>query len=180
MAQKGRTDLTATIEQLILDNNNKEITASNVRTVLKDFRDSKFNRVDDELRLLKFNATQTLEQYLNSIIGAVPLWGSTQTLDVGSRNGNLQGNNEGIISSITYINLGSGDSEVTVNFLQSIANRKISISFYTDSSIDSNNDLCAPTIRRVSSTQIKVGLKEVRSNVQKIRLEILAFKTLTQ
>ena len=61
-----RQELTSKIETFIHDNNSKEVTASNVREVLKDFRDSNFNIDDDELRTMKYNSTQTLEEYLNS------------------------------------------------------------------------------------------------------------------
>lgn len=174
-----RTELTAKIETLIHDNNSKEVTASNVREVLKDFRDSNFNIDDDELKSMKYNSTQTLETYLNSIIGALPLWGSTNFFDPSSSNGSIESYSEnGIVSSMVYQNPSNERSEITVNFSESIADRKLSISLHTDvSNVSGESNYTAPVIYRVSSTQIKIGLRESGGHVGKIRLEILAHKT---
>jgi hypothetical protein len=173
-----RTELTAKIETLIHDNNSKEVTASNVREVLKDFRDSNFNIDDDELKLMKYNSTQTLEEYLNSIIGAVPLWGSTDFFDPSSSNGNIESySDNGIISSMVYQTPSNERSELTINFSQSIADRKLSISFVTDrTNVTSESNYTSTIIYRVSSTQIKIGLREIGGYAGKIRLEILAHK----
>lgn len=179
MSQLSRTDLTELLERLIYDNNNKEITAQNVRNVIKDFRDSNYNIEDDELKDFKYNSSQTLEDYLNSLIGAIPLWGSTDYFNTGSSSGNIQSyNDNGIVSSMIYSESGDTGSELTINFSQNISNRKISIQIHTDSSnMNYENDLSATVVRRIGPTQIKVGIREFASIQQKTRLEILAFKT---
>lgn len=174
-----RAELTGKIETLIHDNNSKEVTALNVREVLKDFRDSNFNIDDDELRTMKYNSTQTLEEYLNSIVGAVPLWGSTDYFDPSSSSGNIESySDNGIVSSNNYLNTSSERSEITVNFSQSIADRKLSISIHTDrTNVAGESNYTSTVIYRVSSTQIKIGLRELGGYVGKIRFEILAHKT---
>ena len=185
MSQKSRADLTSVIGSNIYDNTNKEILAAMVRAVLNDFRDSKFNLIDDELKGVTYRTVsgvkQTLEQYLNALVGAIPLWGSTDYFDIASTTGNIQPySDNGIVSSMTYIRLGSSDCEITVNLSKSVDTRKVMFSIYTESSnMQQQNDVCTPVIRKISSTTFKVGLREVSGETQKIRLEILAFKVTT-
>lgn len=180
MGQKGRTDLVSVMGSNIFDNNNKEITAAMVRNMIEDIIDSKFNLVDDELKgatyQIQGDTKTTLEQYLNNVIGAIPLHGSTDWFDPGSTNGNIQtyGDN-GIVSSMDYEKLGTHDCLVRVHFFQPHGNRKFIVNYFTDSQDYNNqNDLCAPVIFIVSSKQINVAIREVSGNVQKVRLQIIA------
>ena len=180
MAQKSRVQLTEIVEQNIYDNTQKEVLASMVREVLKDYRDSHYNLIDDELRTVKYNSTQTLEQYLNTIAGSVPVYGRILNFDVGLGSGfdlEIDDNPPGIISSaITkgypYI---TPDSLIEINFSTNIANKRL-IPVLTTNSENWNyqNDICTPTIRRITPTQIHLGLREIAGVAQSLNIEIIA------
>lgn len=178
MAQKGRNDITTAINSNIYDNNNKEILAQMVRAVMQDFRDSHFNLKDDELANIKYNSNTTLSQKLDNSANLPPLWGSTDYFDVGSTNGSIVAfGDNGIVQNMNYIKLTKNDCELTLTLSKSIANRKICISMFTNSTdLDANNDICCPVIRIVDSQTVKVALREVSGNEQSIRLELLAFQ----
>ena len=65
MAQKSRPDLTTLVDQNVYDNTNKEILAAMLREVLKDFKDSHFNWISDEL---KAQSTTQLKHSSNILI----------------------------------------------------------------------------------------------------------------
>jgi len=179
MSQKSRNEVTSVFNTNIYNNKNNEIDYLNVLTVLNEIRDSFFNLKDDLLKDLKYNQNQTLEQYINSLIGAVPFWGTTGYFDVGSNTGDIQdaGIDAGIVTDIVFNRISDKDSEVIINLSENIADRKLAVNLFTDASINNNNDLCAPIIKRNNSKQISVGLREVTRTTQKVRIEILAYKT---
>ena len=176
MAQKTRAQLTEIVEQNIYDNTQKEILAEMVREVLKDYRDSHFNLIDDELRNAKYNSTQTLEQYLNTIAGSVPIIGRVLDFNVGIPSG-VTLEVDGIISSAitkgySYI---SYDSLIEINFSVNIANKRLIPVITTSSTdFDNQNDTCSPVIRRVSSTQIHLYLRKIAERTQSLDIEIIA------
>ena len=171
MAAVGRADETIIVNDNIYDNNAKEINPAMVRAVLASLIESNFNLVDDVLKNLNYDTGVTLSQYVSR-----PLWGSTGDFDVGSSGGSITGNS-GIVSSATHSVLSGSDSQITINFSENISDRKLSLNIFTSmSTINTQNDVCAPVIRIVSGTQIIVGLREVSTSTQNIRLEILAFK----
>lgn len=173
MSQKSRADLTSVIGSNIFDNNNKEILAAMLRVVLTDFRDSKFNLIDDQLKLVNYNATQTLEQYLNSIIGSLPVYGTVEGINFGLSSGSLT--TSGIITSATYIAGTGNDSLIEVNFSQSISNRRlIPVATTTSPNWDAQNDIGSPVLRRISSTRIHVAVRKLAAVTQDINLEIIA------
>lgn len=184
MAQKNRADITSAISSNVYDNTNKEILASMVRAVLTDFNDSFFNNLTDELKSKKYNSTQTLEEYLNTLIGSIPLKGSTDWFDPSSANGSVESYeeggqpNNGIVSNWSYDNPNNERSILTVNFSQSIANREILLTIYTSdervSSPQLESNYCVPIIGRVGSFQIKIGIREIGGYVGKIRIGIIA------
>ncbi len=177
MAQKTRNSLESTVNSKIYDNANKEIIARYVREVLRDYRDSNFNLKDDKLKNVIYEDNMTLEQKLANTANVPPLWGATQYFDVGSQNGNMNGNNEGIITSTSFNHLTSHDSVITIGFDQSISKKKLIVNLVTnDNDLNAQNDICAPIIKyQYSSTQIKVALREVSGGQQSIRIEIMAF-----
>jgi len=173
MSQKGRVALKQVVDQKIYDNNNKEILASMHREVLADYRDSNFNLIDDELKNVKYNSTQTLEQYLNSVIGAVPVYGTLENVDVATNPGPIT--TSGIIANASYTFASGPDGLITINFSENIANRRlIPVLTTTSSNWDAQNDVCNPVIRRISSTQITLALREVSTNLQSLNIEIIA------
>lgn len=178
MGQKSRNDLTSVIGSNIFDNNNKEILASMVRVVLNDFRDSKFNLIDDELKGVTYQTIggnkQTLEQYLNSVVGALPVYGTITNVDPGGAVG-VTYTSGGIITSAKSIDRQHNDTLIEVNFSQSIANRRIiPLINYTSEYWGKANDFCVPVIKRISSTRIHLAIREVSGGVQKINFEIIA------
>ena len=175
MSRKSRQDLAALVDQKVYDNTQKEILAAMVRDVFLDYRDSHFNWISDELKLAKYNSTQTLEQYLNTIAGSVPVYGRVLNVDVGKSSGNL--NVDGIISSASFTDGGGNDSRIRVVFSQNIGNKRLIPVFTVAANVlnwNSHNDVCAPVIRRVSTTEIDLTLREVSGDLQKLDIEIIA------
>lgn len=178
MAQKGRNNLVAAVNEKVYDNQNKEIIARYIREVFEDYRDSHFNLVDDRLKNLLYENNKTLEQKLNEGVNSTPLWGATQHFDPGSQNGDMSGNNQGIVTSTEYNRLNSSSCEVTIliNPEKSISGRKLLCNVVTESSsMNDQNDLCVPVIRYISSTKLIIGIREVASKPQSIRVEVFAF-----
>ena len=172
MAAVGRTDETQIVNDNVYDNNAKEIDPAMVRAVLQSLIESNFNIVDDVLKNMNYDTGVTLANFL-----AKPLWGATGDFDISGFSGSISGSS-GIVSSATASVLSSSDSEITINFSEDISDRKISVNIFTSSSLTiRQNDVCAPVIRIVNGTTIKVGLREVSVETQSIRLEIIAFKT---
>ena len=181
MAQKSRVQLTEIVEQNIYDNTQKEILAENVREVLLDYRDSHYNLIDDELRTVKYNSTQTLEQYLNTIAGSVPVYGRILNFDVGLGSGVdlvIDNNPPGIISSAStkgypYI---TNNSLIEINFNIDIGNKRLIPVLTTNSeNWDYQNDICTPTIRRITTEQIHLGLRQIVPGIpQSLNIEIIA------
>lgn len=172
MAAVGRADETQIVNDNIYDNNAKEIDPAMVRAVLISLIESNFNLVDDLLKDLNYDTGVTLESYV-----ARALVGSTGYFDVGGgTTGSISGST-GIVSSASKVNTSSSDSIVTVNFSQDISDRYLTIALITNNTAENEeNDICYPVYRRVNSTQIRVGLREVTGVFQSIRMEILAFK----
>ncbi|WP_066223356.1 hypothetical protein [Formosa haliotis] len=181
MAQKDRNNITQAIEGNVRDNNNKEITAEMIRSVLADFRDSYFNLIDDYLANLKYDNQYTLAEILAQSANVPPLWGSSDFFDPGSTDGNIveyndNGNGTGIVQSMSYLSLGGPDCEITLNLSKSISNKKLVVSYFTDNTnLNSHNDFCAPIIRVVHSQAVKIGIREIAGAVNKLRIELFAF-----
>ncbi len=172
MAQKTRVDISNAIASNIFDNNNKEILASNVRSVLGDVRDSYFNIKDDELKNYKYNNTQTLEQYLAAVVGSLPIYGVVTGVNVGENLKTYSGT--GIISGATGIDRDGDDFLLEINFTQSIANRRlIPVLTTTSSDYKSSNNVLYPVIRRISSTRINLSLRQYGNRPQNLNIEII-------
>lgn len=177
MAQKNRNDITNSISSNIYQNTNKEITATMLREVLTDIKDSFFNNLSDELRSKKYNNSQSLEEYLGNLIGKPTLWGSTDWFDPSSANGNIEEyEDNGIVSSISYSNPNNERSFLIINFSKDISDRKIDVNLFTDnfSSTQLESNYCAPVIANFSFNQIRVGLREIGGYNGKIRIEVMA------
>ena len=175
MSRKSRQDLAALVDQNVYDNTNKEILAAMVRDVLLDYRDSHFNWISDELKTAKYNSTQTLEQYLNTIAGSVPVYGTVLDIDVGNNSDPVNFTVDGIISSAKYLHRSSFKCQIEVNFNVNIGNKRL-IPVATTDSTDwaAQGTILTPVIRRISTTQIRVSMREVTAVTQSINLEIIA------
>ena len=175
MSRKSRQDLAALVGQKVYDNTQKEILAAMVRDVLLDYRDSHFNWISDELKGAMYNSTQTLEQYLNTIAGSVPVYGTILNVDVGDHNLPASLNSDGIISSASYLDRGNYRCNLEVNFNINIGNKRLVPVLTTNSSNwKAHGTLLNPVIRRISTTQIHISMREIVSSLQSLNIEIIA------
>lgn len=185
MAKKNRNNITNSVESKIYDNNNEEIIAKHVREVFTDYRDSFFNLIDDRLKGINYDDTETLEQVINRIGLIPPLWGKTGSFDPGNPDAPNVNQCEGFITSVQHNRLTKNDSELIINFNQSIADKKLIVTICTNhANIVSQNDLCAPTIKYqgtgTGSQTIRVGIRELSQETQEIWLEVFAFSVKTK
>jgi len=179
MAQKKRTGITSSINSNIYDNGNKEIFAAMVREVLDDVKDSYFNLLDDQLANMKFNNENTLQEYFNKVTGRVPLRGTVENFDVGSTNTGQDTGGfdvDGIISSAYTVKVTRDDHLIEINFSKSIGNRFLIpvIRSTAGSYWDDQNDIATPVIIIISTTKIKVAIREISNPTQNISLDIIA------
>jgi len=174
MAQKTRNQLTQLTNSNIYDNGNKEILAQMLRLVVQDHRDSNFNLLDDLLKNFRYNATQSLEQYIDSVLGRVPIYGTVSGIDVGASTQTLAVDGIVIISASIIQNDGA-DTLYKIDFSESIANRRlVPVLQFNDNNWNIHNDVVTPVIRRISSQTINVAMREVSNNAQDLTLEIIA------
>lgn len=134
----SRQSLNELIDQLIPDNNNKEITAANAREVFKAFNDKKFHLDEDLLLQQLYNINQTLEQRLQglpnerrAILGTYDWTVSTgveQSLDVFSDPDN-------IIQNATFTKVENRVLIFNVQFTENIVNKNIDV-FHEFESLD--------------------------------------------
>jgi len=191
MSQKSREDLEDIADINILNNLNKEILASMVREVFADHKDSNLNLLDDELKGVKYNSTQTLKDYLDLITGAVPLHGVITGINVGLSSGsiniaNSQGNPQGgIIQDAVYL-FGNDvfDSLIQVTLRESYVGRRVIAVITSDAdwrssvgAFDKDNDTCYPVIRQVngngSNKVLNIALRKIAAETQNINIEII-------
>jgi hypothetical protein len=170
-----RLVLQQVIDNNVYDNNNKEILASMLRTVFESIVISDFNKDDDELQNLKYNATQTLAQFFATLpnikkctIGSFDVGVSgTQTLDVSGD----------IILSATLTSMGGSDTKIVVDFSEDISAKKFiftySITGIGDTALNAANDILPPVYRIDTPTRISLGIREVSNNTQNVYLNIL-------
>lgn len=169
MAAQGRSGETSTMNSNIYDNNAKEIDPAKVRAVIAALIESNFNLVDDFLKDLNYSAGVTLED----AIASPPLVGTVTGINVGE---DESYGVTGIISSTNVIDSNGTDSNIEVNLSQSIAGKVIVPTlFYTSGNYNSNNDVCTPILRVISSTKITVGLRKVASVGTSITLQLAFF-----
>lgn len=175
MAEKTRNELQQFTESKIYDNDDNEIVARFLRETFKEYRDSHFNRKEDEMANLKFNSTQTLQEYLDERIGRAPLFGQVSGLNIGDANQSLSPVSGGIISSASVVDNTADDTLYEINFNTNIADRRlIPLMTYTNPNWNGQNDIAVPVVRRISSTKINVAIRQVSRNTQDLILEIIA------
>lgn len=168
MAAVGRTGETSAVGSNIYDNTNKEITPAKVRAALAVLIESNFNLVDDELKNLKYDGSNTLAQ----VISPRPLVGTVTGINVGGADSYGV---TGIVSSAITIAFNGTDSNLDVNFSVDISAKILNVTlFYTSGDYNSNNDVCMPVIRRVSGTKLAIGLRKVSAGATNITLQITA------
>ena len=182
MAQKSREDLTALVDQKVYDNTQKEILASMMREVLKDFKDSHFNWISDELKTAMYNSTQTLEQYLNTVTGSVPRRGRIVNVDVGNNgrpaNIDIASNNDvpnGIITSASYVHRESLKCQIKIVTSIPVNTRMVIPVLRTPSKNNwqAQTTLGACVMVIDSSHEIHLNIRELSPTTQNLDIEII-------
>lgn len=171
----SRTVIQQVIDTNVYDNNNKEILAAMVRTVLEELMNSNFNKTDDEMQGLKYNSTQTLQQFFanvpvirQSTIGPFDVSGGiTATLAISGST----------IVSAASISQSVNDSKITIDFSENISTRKFMFNYQTtdigDEGLNRNNDVISPVWRLETATRIVVGVREISGQTQNILLNVI-------
>jgi len=162
------------IDTNVYDNNNKEILASMMRTVLEALMNSDYNKDDDQLQNLKYNATKTLAQQFAS----VPIIKTARIgpFDVGG-SGSVNETVEGEAVDCLNNKLG-GRSELTITFplALDIINKKFFFTYYmanpTGNRPDLNDSIGTPVYGFLSTTQMLVVIREFESVSQDFYLDI--------
>lgn len=172
---KGRNDVQQVIDTNVYDNNNKEIMASMMRTILEELKVSYFNLTDDQLQNIKYNSSQTLNQFLSTLpvikrctIGPFDVAaGGVNDLDV---SGDL-------IVSATQSVLAGSDSKIVIDFSESIINKDFIFTYFVtdigDSPLNISNDIIPPVYRKDTATRISLGIREVSGGISNTYLRII-------
>lgn len=172
---KGRNDVQQVIDTNVYDNNNKEIMASMMRTILEELKVSYFNLVDDQLQNLNFNSVQTLNQFLTTI--PVIKRCSAGPFDVSNSGTETLTVSGDLIVSATKTKINGSDSKIVIDFSESILNKDFIFSYYVtdigDSPLDFANDVIYPVYRKDTTTRITVAMREVSGTTQNMFLRIL-------
>lgn len=190
MSVETRDGIQAQINNNIFDNNNKEILAAMVREVLVDFKDSYFNLLDDTLENQQYNNTTTLAQMFAASANIPPKWGSTGFFNITNSETSFDipaySGGSGIVSGATYHRIGSStskDGRVEIDLNLTDSNRKFMVQIhtqdYTDATMNNSNDICSPIIFLETANKLHIGLKELDSNHQDLRIEVFAFTVST-
>lgn len=169
-----RAVLQSIIDSNVYDNNNKEILASMMRTVLEALMNSDFNKDDDQLQNLKYDASKTLAQQFallpiiqEAVIGPFDFGGSgTESVDV-----------QGVaVSCIKTNNTNKGMFYIIFPPELNILNKKIIINYYIDnpsfSRLQQHGNMASPVYGFFSDTELRVVIREVDSFTQDMYLKI--------
>ena len=169
-----RAVLQSIIDSNVYDNNNKEILASMMRTVLEALMNSDYNKDDDQLQNLQYDATKTLAQQFallpiiqEAVIGPFDVGGSgTSSVDV-----------DGIAVSGLIIKSG-GFVRLEIIFPPeiNIITKKILFSYFienpTNQRLIDNANMCYPVYGFFSATEMRIGIREISGLTQDVYLKI--------
>jgi len=169
-----RAVLQSVIDANVYDNNNKEILAEMLRTVFESIMNADFNKADDQLQNLKYNATQTLSQFFSTLpvirtatIGPFDVAGGSFPVAV-----------SGVATSAYHGNIGSGAGILDISFLPevNISNKMIMITYSMDNPTNSRMfdhcNIASPVYGVNSPTSIRVVVKENIRRLQSIYLRL--------
>jgi hypothetical protein len=183
MAIKGRNDLEQLTGGNLPTNNSKQITAEKHREVVNALIESKFNLLDDELAELKYDAQNTLAEYLSNFLRNVIKRGSFMNYDV---RGNPVGSTLDIedatnspIQSATVVAVGDDGDRIRIEFKEPIDTKIIiPVMHGSDrSNYHHDYDIGTPVIYRgnpLSSTQIELSIREFSTNrPQNLKIEFI-------
>lgn len=163
-----RDQLQELINTRVYTNDNREIAAQFLREVLEALKDSDFNISDDTLENKKYNQQQTLAQYLSNIIGQIRTEATIGAWKIENKTDlTVTGSASNIITNADIFDLGGGDAKIVVNFNVNVDDKSIIPVIATDAPFDNginlHNDLATPVIRRDSSTQRTIGIRQISS-----------------
>ena len=181
MAQQGRNDLKTLSGTTFPTNLNKLIQAVNQRLYNDDVLDSKFNLIDDEVKLTWWDKANniTTEDYLqdNNI---VLLSGFAEVGDIG---GGTSGaiTFGGDFTSVTKINSTVGsDSASKVGFSFTdlgTTNYIVVLNIFAMGVEESDNNMKQWVLRSKSSSSFQIDIEETASDTQDYRYDILVLKS---
>lgn len=169
-----RTDLQQIIDSNVYDNNNKEILASMMRTVLEALMNSDFNKDDDQLQNLKYDSTKTLAQQfaLLPIIKKAKI-GPFNVGYNGIQNIDFQGDN--VVSCIN--NQTGPHAFLDITFSVDITNTNFIFNLEIDNPtlgrLVDNGNLLYPVYGILNPTTIRVHFREIDSRNQYAYLKII-------
>jgi hypothetical protein len=167
-----RTDLQQIIDSNVYDNNNKEILASMMRTVLEALMNSDFNKDDDQLQNLKYDSTKTLAQQF----ALLPI---IQEATIGPFNVGVGGSinvSGGVAVSCTGAS-GVGGTELSIIFPPSLdlLSKKVIITPYVENPTNARlnaNRIFQPIYGFFSATEMRVLVNEINPVFQELYLKI--------
>ncbi len=183
MAVLGRDDIQQNTNDKLPTNNAKLITAAKHREVLKDFRESFFNLVDDTLANITYEVqggnNVTLGDYLSNLFQNSVKRIKVGQFDVGGSDpGDVLTVNDpnGLVSSAVVIDSDQSDILIKIDWTGnsgiSTSNAKIPVVHYVGQDWNKNNDVGGPLIQD-NGSYINVTMGEYRSKGQLLELEII-------
>lgn len=171
----SRTAIQQVIDTNVYDNTNKEILASMLRTVFEELMNSNFNKTDDQLMTMRYNASQTLAEYLT----AIPVIRHSRVgfFDPGSEtNKTLTITGSNVITAATYQYTSGTSGKIVLTFSENISARHFIFSIETgrigDTALRYDSTICMPAWRIDTPTQISIGLFEGVRETQELYLHI--------
>jgi hypothetical protein len=167
-----RADLQQIIDSNVYDNNNKEILASMMRTVLEAIMNSDFNKDDDQLQNLKYDSAKTLAQQF----ALLPI---IQEATIGPFNVGGGGSinvSGGVAVSCTGAS-GMGGTELSIIFPPSLdlLSKKVIITPYVENPTNARlnaNRIFQPIYGFFSATEMRVLVNEINPVFQELYLKI--------
>lgn len=168
-----RAVLQSIIDSNVYDNNNKEILASMLRIVLEALMNSDFNKDDDQLQNLKYDATKTLAQQFallpiiqEATIGPFNVGGITGSVDV-----------DGGVAISCNGSSGDGGTELSIIFTPSLnlLSKKVIITPYVENPTNARlnaHRIFQPIYGFFSATEMRVLVNQINPVFQELYLKI--------
>lgn len=176
MATLGRDDIEQDVSDKLPTNNSKQIKAQQHRSVLKNFRESFFNLIDDQLDQLTYTYQEgepvTLDEFIQNYFGQVIKKGMTSSFDIGSVNVGDDLQVDGVIDAAKVIDNNNHITLIKIDFNENV-NGKVKIPvLHFEGQWDESNHVGYPAIKDKGG-YIEMGISEFRSRNQEIKIEII-------
>lgn len=183
MAILGRDDIQQNTNDKLPTNNAKLITAEKHREVLKDFRESFFNLVDDTLANIIYEVQGeneiTLGDYLDNLFQNSVKRIKVGDFDIGPNNvgANLTVTDpDELVSNAVFIDASTSENLIKITWSGSsginTSNAKIPVVHYKGADWNKSKGIGTPVIQD-NGSYINVSLSEFRQVSQNLELEII-------